>query len=368
MRLDSTKSRFVPIYLSVPGLIRGHGRRARPGRQLSDPGRLHGPVVGVGVQPVGWWSRIVRRTLVFVALALGLCSGPAFSQPLILLPPVRVPLIIPPVPSPHLNERVIHIPMTISGPSGTKRLTLEATLYKPSGPGPFPLVVLSHGTPRNPDWRVAQGRLTYSLQSWKFVSMGFAVVIPMRRGYGHSQGSYAEDVGPLDHANFYKAGVESARDLRATIEYVSTLPFIDGQRLVLAGYSSGGFASLILASRGLPGVKGIINFSGGRGSTERGICSPGRLIAACGLAGRTTRVPTLWIYSENDTYFPPWLARDMQAAFQRAGGRADLVMLPPFYEEGHYLFTDLRGLNWWTPAVNRFLNNLGFPGLMCSPP
>jgi dipeptidyl aminopeptidase/acylaminoacyl peptidase len=258
--------------------------------------------------------------------------------------------------------------MTVSGPAGTQRLTLEATLYKPSGTGPFPLVVLSHGTPRNPQWRVAQGRLTYSLQSWKFVSMGFAVVIPMRRGYGHSQGSYAEDVGPLDHANFYKVGVESARDLRATVEYVSTLPFIDGQRLVLAGHSSGGFASLILASQGPPGVKGIINFSGGRGSSKRGNCSPGRLIKACALAGRTTRVPTLWIYSENDTYFPPWLARDMYAAFQRTGGRADFVMLPPFYEEGHYLFTDSRGLNWWAPVVNRFLNNLGFPGLMCSLP
>jgi dienelactone hydrolase len=330
--------------------------------------RLPEPVVKVRVQPVGGRPKIIWRTLVFAALALGLCCGPAFSQSLILLPPVRVPLIIPPVPSPQLNERVIHIPMTAPGPSGTRRLALEATLYKPDGPGPFPLVVLSHGTPRNPQWRVAQGRLTYSLQSWKFVSMGFAVVIPMRRGYGHSQGSYAEDEGPLDRAHFYQAGVESARDLRATVEYVSTLPFIDGKRLVLAGHSSGGFASLILASRGLPGVKGIINFNGGRGSSQRCNHSPGRLIEACARAGRTTRAPTLWIYAENDSYFPPWLAREMYAAFRRAGGRAEFVMLPPFREEGHFLFTDLQGLAWWTPVVNRFLNDLGFPGQMSSPP
>ena len=194
--------------------------------------------------------------------------------------------------------------------------------------------------------------------------MGFAVVIPMRRNYGHSEGGYAEDEGPLDQANFYQAGVESGRDLRATMEYVSTLPFIDPQRLILAGHSSGGFASLILASRGLPGVKGIINFNGGRGSTARSNCSPGRLIEACALAGRTTRVPALWIYSENDSYFPPWLAREMHASFHRAGGRGEFVMLPPFCEEGHYLFTDVRGLDQWTPVVNRFLNALGFPGLM----
>jgi dienelactone hydrolase len=281
-----------------------------------------------------------------------------------MFPPIRVPLVIPPLPSPPLNERVIRIPMTVPGSAGVRRLTLEATLYRPPGPGPFPLVVLSHGTPRNIEQRVAQGRLTYSVQSWKFVSMGFAVVIPMRRGYGHSEGGYAEDEGPLDQANFYQAGVESARDLRATVEYMSALPFIDPQRLVLAGHSSGGFASLILASRGLPGVRGIINFNGGRGSAARFNCSPDRLIEACGLAGRTTRVPTLWIYSENDSYFPPRLAREMHAAFHRAGGRGEFVMLPPFCEEGHFLFTDVRGLGLWTPVVSRFLNELGFPGLM----
>jgi dienelactone hydrolase len=317
---------------------------------------------------VGEWLKIIRRTLLGAALTLGVCAGPAFSQALILFPPIRVPLFIPPLPSPPLNERVIHIPMTVPGSSGTRRLTLEATLYRPDGPGPFPLVVLSHGTPRDPEQRVAQGRLTFRVQSWKFVSMGFAVVIPMRRGYGHSEGGYAEDEGLPDQANFYQAGMESARDLRATVEYMSALPFIDPQRLVLAGHSSGGFASLILASRGLPGVKGIINFNGGRGSTARANCSPGRLIEACALAGRTTRVPTLWIYSENDSYFPPWLAREMCAAFHQDGGRAQFVMLPPFCEEGHYLFTDVRGLARWTPVVNRFLNELGFPGSMSPAP
>jgi len=316
---------------------------------------------------VGRWLKIASLTLLGAALTLGVCAGPAFPQAIILFPPLRVPLVIPPLPSPPLNERVIHIPMTVPGSSGTRRLTLEATLYRPDGPGPFPLVVLSHGTPRNPEQRVAQGRLTYSVQAWKFVSMGFAVVIPMRRGYGHSEGSYAEDEGPLDQANFYGAGVESARDLRATVEYVSSLPFIDPQRLILAGHSSGGFASLILASLGLPGVRGIINFNGGRGSAARFNCSPDRLIEACGRAGRTTRVPTLWIYSENDSYFPPRLAREMHAAFQRAGGRGEFIMLPPFCEEGHFLFTDVRGLALWTPVVSRFLKELGFPGLMSSP-
>jgi dienelactone hydrolase len=270
------------------------------------------------------------------------------------------------VPSVPLNETVLLIPMTVSQPGSVQHLRLEATLYRPPGPGPFPLLVLSHGTCRNPRQR-AGTRLRYDAQSWEFVSMGFAVVIPMRRGYGHSEGEYAESEGLCNNSHFYEAGLESARDLRATVEYVSALPGIDRERLVLAGHSSGGFASLILASQGVPGVRGVINFAGGRGSSARQNCSPDKLIEACALAGRTTRVPSLWIYAQNDTYFPPPLAREMSAAYRQAGGPVEFVMLPPFSEEGHYLFTDVRGLAPWTPVVNRFLNDLGFPGSMPRP-
>jgi dienelactone hydrolase len=274
---------------------------------------------------------------------------------------------LPAVPSVPLDERVIHIPMTIRRPSGMQYLALEATLYQPAGSGPFPLVVMSHGTPRELRQRRGLGRLRFNAQSWEFVSMGFAVVIPMRRGYGDSEGSYAEEEGFCDRALFYEAGMESAKDLLATVQYLSSQPFIDPHRIVLVGHSSGGFASLALASQGLPGLVGVISFGGGRGSMKEKNCSPANLVAACARFGRTTRVPTLWIYAENDTYFPPWLAREMCEAYRQAGGQAQLVMLPAFAEEGHFLFSDVRGLDQWRPVVNRFLNTLGFPGLMPRP-
>jgi dienelactone hydrolase len=310
--------------------------------------------------------RLFRRTFFGIALALAIWALPAVSPALDIIAPIQLPVFPLRIPSVPLNEKVIRIPMTVSRTGGVQRLTLEATLYRPPGPGPFPLLVLSHGTSRDPRERVGE-RLRYDAQSWKFVSMGFAVVIPMRRGYGHSGGDYAEGEGLCDHSHFYAAGLESARDLRATVEYISYLPSIDPQRLVLVGHSSGGFASLILASQGLPGVRGVINFAGGRGSSERQNCSPDKLVEACGLAGRTTRVPTLWVYAQNDSYFPPRLAREMSAAFRQAGGQVEFVMLPPFCEEGHYLFSDVRGLARWTPVVNRFLNDHGFPGTMPRP-
>jgi dipeptidyl aminopeptidase/acylaminoacyl peptidase len=307
--------------------------------------------------------------VVSVALILALACGLAnvASQAQEPLPPVKIPLMLPRMPSVPLHESVLHIPMTISGPSGVRHLTLLATLYRPSGPGPFPLLVLSHGTPRNFRERVTEGRLRYNAQSWEFVSLGFAVVIPMRRGYGQSEGDYAEEEGFCDQALFYEAGMASAKDLRATLQYMAAQPFIDSRRIVLAGHSSGGFASLAMASQGFPGLSGVISFGGGRGSMQEKNCSPGHLIEACARFGRTCRVPTLWVYAQNDTYFPPWLARDMCDAFKQAGGRAEFVMLPPFSQEGHFLFTDVRGLDRWTPVVTRFLNSLGFPGTMPKP-
>jgi dienelactone hydrolase len=311
-------------------------------------------------------SKLFWRVFLVVVLSLALCPVPGFPQIGNILLPVRLPPFLPAVPSVPLHENILRIPMTIPRAGGLQRLNLEATLYRPSGPGPFPLLVLSHGTSRNPRQRAGR-RLRYDAQSWEFVSMGFAVVIPMRRGYGHSEGEYAENEGLCDNSHFYHAGLESAKDLRATIQYVSALPGIDGSRVVLAGHSSGGFASLILASQGLPGVRGVINFAGGRGSSARRNCSPDKLVEACALAGRTTRVPSLWIYSQNDTYFPPPLARRMAAAYHQAGAPVEFVMLPPFSEEGHYLFTDVRGLGPWTPVVNLFLNQIGFPGSMPRP-
>jgi dipeptidyl aminopeptidase/acylaminoacyl peptidase len=318
------------------------------------------------VARVSGWLKFFFRVSVIAVCGLGFSPAPGLPQFVDIFLPITLPPVRLPIPSVPLNETVLRVPMTVPRAGGVQRLHLEATLYRPSGPGPFPLLVLSHGTCRDPRQRAGR-RLRYDAQSWEFVSMGFAVVIPMRRGYGHSEGAYAENEGVCDHSHFYRAGLESAKDLRATVEYVSHLPGIDRSRLVLAGHSSGGFASLILASQRVPGVRGVINFADGRGSSPRRNCSPDKLIEACARAGRTTRVPSLWIYAQNDTYFPPPLAREMCDAYRRAGAPVEFVLLPPFSDEGHYLFRDVRGLRPWTPVVNRFLNGLGFPGSMPRP-
>jgi len=303
------------------------------------------------------WLRTINRQFL-VALAIAWFAFPALGQ-VSGIPGPGEYLLNPARPLEPLKEQVVRIPLTIRPGTASRHLSLEATIYLPEGAGPFPLLVLSHGTPR--DLAERRVRQRYQPQSWVFINMGFAVVIPMRRGYGHSDGDYAEEEGLCDQAHYYEAGRESARDLLATVHYMRAQPYINPAQVVLAGHSAGGFASLALASQGFPGLLGVINFAGGRGSRADRVCSPPALIDAFTKFGRTTRVPTLWIYAQNDTYFGPSLVRELHRAFTREGGQARLVMLPPFSEEGHYLFTDVRGLDRWTGLVQSFIDHLGVP-------
>jgi pimeloyl-ACP methyl ester carboxylesterase len=78
-----------------------------------------------------------------------------------------------------------------------------------------------------------------------------------------------------------------------------------------------------------------------------------------GKFGRTTKVPTLWLYSENDTFFSPAFVKEMHDAFQKAGGKVKLVMLPPFGKDGHSFLFNERALPLWIEEVDKFLAEIG---------
>jgi hypothetical protein len=73
--------------------------------------------------------------------------------------------------------------------------------------------------------------------------------------------------------------------------------------------------------------------------------------------GRASRVPSLFIYSENDHFFGPPLARRMYEAFVSAGGRAEFVAAPPSGLDGHGYFA--RAMDDWSPRVTGFLRRIG---------
>jgi len=255
-----------------------------------------------------------------------------------------------------LHERVVRVPIILKELFGERKLSLETTIFKPDGDGPFPLLVLSHGTPTFGKRRFME-RVRYLDESREFVKLGFVVAIPMRRGYGSSDGNPVLE--KCSDAPHYKIGLDEAKDLLATVAYMKKEPYVDGKRIVLAGQSGGGFASIACAADGFDGLVAVISFAGGRGSMQSGgICSESELISAYGKYGKTCRVPTLWLYTENDLFFPPRVAKDMHEAFVRSGGQAKLIMLPPFEHNGHYLFSNKKGIGIWLPEVKSFLQPL----------
>ena len=71
-------------------------------------------------------------------------------------------------------------------------------------------------------------------------------------------------------------------------------------------------------------------------------CAPDKLVEVTREFGTKSRIPMLWIYAENDTYFGPDLANRMHKAFTEAGGKAEFRIFPPFGSDGHFLSMRLK--------------------------
>jgi dienelactone hydrolase len=250
----------------------------------------------------------------------------------------------------QLYREDLRLPMAVAGLRG-----LEAMLLRPAGPGRYPLAVLTHGAPRNPADRAAMSPYRAYPHAAEFARRGFAALVVMRRGYGTSDGTFAEGAGPCGRRNYWAGGNASALDLRAAIAAMAGRADVSTEGMIVVGVSAGGFAGLALAAAPPPGLAAVISFAGGRGSrADDDVCDEEALIEAFATYGRTARVPTLWVYAANDKYFGPELARRMHAAFTASGGRAELIEAPPFGSDGHKLYS-AAGIPIWTPMVDKFL-------------
>jgi dienelactone hydrolase len=249
---------------------------------------------------------------------------------------------------------------------------LEALLYRPAGDAKRPLVIISHGSPRRPQDRPGMRPDWAERAAAFFVAQGYAVLAPMRRGYGRSPGD-ADDraQGPCTNPDYTDAGLRVGRQLVAVAGYMRDQSFVDGNRIVLAGQSAGGFASLAAASLQPPGVVAVVNFAGGRGSrAANDVCGEARLVAAMGRFGAGARVPSLWLYSENDLFFGPDLARRMHAAYALGGARTALHILGEYGNDGHGFVRRADSAAEWQPLVRDFIASLGAPraGTAPTPP
>jgi dienelactone hydrolase len=251
----------------------------------------------------------------------------------------------------NMNEKV----EMISTGSGFSSLELETTLFVPPGTGPFPLVVINHGKAfGNPRF---DPRARFPVISREFLKRGYLVALPMRSGYSKSSGSdidsgcYAESTGRLQ-----------AKSISAALGKLLERPDVDKGRVLLVGQSYGGIASIALGSTNPPAVKGIINFAGGVKRTETNCGWEQSLIDAFAAYGKESKVPTLWFYGDNDSYWGAELPKKMHAAYLASGGKAQLVSYGVFSDgDAHRMASSARGVSIWLPETVKFLSEIGMP-------
>ncbi|HEX3982562.1 MAG TPA: CocE/NonD family hydrolase [Acidisoma sp.] len=262
------------------------------------------------------------------------------------------PMLIPPLP---MNQQVMMLPADPDRPA-----QLEVTLLTPAGEGPFPLAVVNHGAPRAGETPRTMPRHVYTFSAYYFLSRGYAVALPMMRGFALSEGQL-----PNTGCNLAAVGTDDARDILAIIHDLSALSYLDTTRVVVAGQSFGGWNTLAVGALHPKNVVALVNFNGGVRSTgcDGEASGPGdqALVAGAASLGGATRISSIWFYGDNDSIFPNALWRRMYAAYARAGGQATLVPVGRFRDDSHQLLSYPEGLRLWTGPLDAFLDRIGMP-------
>jgi dienelactone hydrolase len=173
---------------------------------------------------------------------------------------------------------------------------------------------------------------------------GYVVMMLVRRGYGASQGPDSEYLETAEASGF--AG---AKDLIAGVEYMRGQPDVDASKIFLVGHSQGGWVTLAASALSTDGVLGAVNLSGGinfqqehGNSIRSSLVNEMHMFHSAQIYGAAARVPSLWIYAENDN-FRTDSVRGWLSGFQQAGGQATLAVKPAYSTDGHF--------STWQPAV-----------------
>ncbi len=265
-------------------------------------------------------------------------------------------------PNAAVIENFDRLPVIIDG----RNYALDALIVRRPGSGKLPVAIITHGA--NPgDPRAATIEW---LRGWAhdLANRGWLAVAIMRRGYGKSDGDVADNAGTCTMPDVGRYLDAHADDLEAALHSIAERPDVDMDHVVAIGDSAGGAAVMALAARLSVRLSAVVNVSGGLGRR----LGPFRPDPACAAYesdlvwnfarfGSTARMPTLWLYAENDSWFRPGLVGRMRAAFTGSGGKAELMMLPPFQGDGHTIFFAAGGGQLLLPELDGFLRANGLP-------
>jgi len=260
------------------------------------------------------------------------------------------PKLVPPAP---LHEQILHL----SG-DPDRPVNLVVTVYTPMGTGPFPLAVINHGANGSSEKPAEMQRYRFTMAAYYFLSRGYAVALPMMRGYAGSGGAQTNHGCDLP-----EIALDNGRDIAGLIASLAADPHIDTSRVVVAGQSFGGWNTLGLGALQPDHVRGLISFSGGVKSTA---CIDERigyraLIQGAQRFGANTQIPSIWFFGDNDSLFPKDVWRGMHQVYTQAGASAELVDIGSFMNDSHQMLSYPEGIALLAPKLDAFLQRIGLP-------
>ena len=242
-----------------------------------------------------------------------------------------------------------------------KPIRLEVVVFKPKGPGPFPLAVVSHGsTGRGKNPNIAKRTAVDPGVATYLTDKGYLVAFPQRRGRGKSDGLYDEGFN-LNRAEGYacdtdislKGADRALTDLNAAITALKKRDDVTQTPVLLSGISRGGILSLAYAGQHPDQVSGVINFVGG----WMGEACPYATAINGTLFQRAANFPrtTLWLYGDKDPFYSLDHIRKGFAAFSKAGGKGRFLAFNVAGGNGHALSMDWDS---WTAPASTYLDTL----------
>ncbi|MFQ6088267.1 MAG: dienelactone hydrolase family protein [Candidatus Methanofastidiosia archaeon] len=198
--------------------------------------------------------------------------------------------------------------------------TLKGYLCKPEGSGPFPAVIYNHGGKGG----IIGGAPKETCEA--LAKAGFVGFSPIRR----------EELS-------LKRNLD---DVFAGIKYVRTLDYVDSDLIGIIGFSRGGFLTFLAASQE-PDFKAIIIMASAPPSySDEEFYSDASKISA----------PVLILVAEND--LPSKIngyqnlvesAEKMKDTFKAAGKNVQLIIYPPYKDNGHLMFFEVG--DYWKDVV-----------------
>ena len=198
-------------------------------------------------------------------------------------------------------------PDTVAVQTGS--VTLRGLLWRPNGRGPFPAILLNHGSGRSPEELARLGPYEDQADTLGpvFARHGYVFLFLFRRGVGLST---AQDTNAVDLMNAEQAAHgQDARntlqlqllegrelsDALAGLAFLRRLPDVDPHDVGVVGHSFGGSLTVLMAERETD-LRAIVEFSTAGYSWDRSPELRERLLAALA----HVQAPMFFIHAAND--------------------------------------------------------------------